>query len=97
MKFEDAQTVQLLRYMKDLSEIATLPFPSYTLTKEQQEIIAPLQMEIGSYVDESLAKFVIGETELTDETWQNYLDTLDKMGLSSFVALWQQVLDGQAQ
>ncbi len=97
LKFEDAQTVQLLRYMKDLSEIATLPFPSYTLTKEQQEIIAPLQMEIGSYVDESLAKFVIGETELTDETWQNYLDTLDKMGLSSFVALWQQVLDGQAQ
>ncbi len=97
LRFEDAQTVQLLRSMKELGEIAALPFPSYTLTREQQEALAPMQMEIGRFVDESLARFVISETELNDETWQSYLDTLNEKGLSSFIALWQQVLDGQVQ
>lgn len=97
LKFEDEQTVQLLRSMKELGEIAALPFPSFTLTEDQQETLAPLQMEMGRFVDESLAKFIIGETALNDEAWQSYLDSLNEMGLASFVSLWQQVLDGQGQ
>jgi uncharacterized protein Usg len=56
-----------------------------------------MQMEIGRFVDESLARFVIGETPLTDESWQSYLSQLDGMGLKSFVSFWQQTLDGQAR
>ena len=95
LKFEDEKTVHLLQSMKDLSNIASLPFPSFTLTKDQQNTVAPLQMQIGRYVDESLARFVIGETPLNDETWQNYLDTLNRLGLAEFISIWQQVLDGQ--
>lgn len=97
LKFEDEKTVQLVRSMLEFGQIATLPFPLVTLTQEQQDFIAPLQMQIGRYVDESLARFVIGETPLTDESWQNYLSALEEMGLSSFTAFWQQVLDGQAR
>ena len=97
LKFEDEKTVQLLLSLRDLGQIATLPFPLSTLTKEQLDEITPLQMEIGRYVDESLARFVLGETVLTDESWQGYLQTLEDMGLSAFTAFWQQVLDKQAR
>ncbi len=97
LKLDDEKTVQLIRSMIDLSQMATLPFPLVTLTSEQQQTVAPLQMEIGRFVDESLARFVIGETPLTDESWQNYLSQLDALGLTSFMDFWRQALDGQAR
>ncbi len=93
--FEDEKIVQYIRSVHELGQVATLPFPQFTLSKEQLETISPMQLEIGRYVDESLAKFVIGETDLNDETWQEYLDNLDGMGLSPFVSFWQKVLSEQ--
>ena len=97
LKFEDEKTAQLVRSMMEFGQTATLPFPLFTLTKEQQDFIAPMQMEIGRFVDESLARFVLGETPLTEESWQDYLLTLEDMGLSSFTAFWQQLQGGQAR
>ena len=97
LKFEDEKTVELVRSLMELGQAATLPFPLVTLTAGQQDAIAPMQMEIGRFVDESLARFVLGETPLTDESWQDYLMKLEDLGLSSFIAFWQQVLDGQAR
>lgn len=97
LKFEDEKTVQLVRSLMELNQTATLPFPLVSLTAVQQQTVSPMQMQIGRFVDESLARFVIGETPLTDESWQNYLSKLDGMGLESFVSFWQQALDGQAR
>ncbi len=97
LKFEDEKTVQLIRSLAELNQQASLPFPLTTLTSEQQQTVAPMQMEIGRFVDESLARFVLGETPLTDKSWQDYLLKLEELGLSSFVAFWQQALDGQAR
>jgi hypothetical protein len=97
LKFEDEKTVQLVRSLMGLNQTATLPFPLVTLNSDQQQTVSPMQMEIGRFVDESLARFVIGETPLTDESWQSYLSQLDGMGLKSFVSFWQQTLDGQAR
>ena len=97
LQLDDEKTVQLIRSMLELNQMATLPFPLVTLTTEQQQTIVPLQMEIGRFVDESLARFVIGEIPLTDESWQDYLSQLDALGLTTFVDFWRQVLDGQAR
>ncbi len=97
LKLEDEKAARLLRSLNDFGQTATLPFPLVTLTEEQQKTIGPMQMEIGRYVDESLARFVIGEMPLTDESWQDYLTTLKDMGLETFVAFWQQVLEEQAR
>ena len=97
VKHEDEKTVSLVKSLTEFGRAATLPFPLFTLTKEQQEAVSPMQMEIGRYVDESLARFVIGENPLTDESWQAYLAGLNDLGLGAFVDFWQQVLDGQAR
>lgn len=95
--FEDPAAAQMFTSVKDLGNTAKLPFPYYMLTGEQEAYIAPLQAEIGRYVDESLARFVIGEVPLTDESWQDYLAKLNDLGLAAFVDFWQQVYIGQAR
>ncbi len=97
LKHEDQNTTALIRSLLELNQIAVLPFPYYTLTAQEQAYIDPLQMALGTFVDESLARFVTGETPLDDASWQEYLSNLDQMGLPDFTAFWQQVLDGQAR
>jgi putative aldouronate transport system substrate-binding protein len=96
-EYEDPTAAQTFAAVEELGNIAKLPFPYYTLTGEQDAYIGPMQMDIGRFVDESLARFVIGEVPLTDESWQDYLTKLNDLGLPAFVDFWQQVCDGQAR
>ena len=96
-KFENPASVQIFSSVEELGNIAKMPFPYYILTEEQDAYIGPMQTQIGRFVDESLARFVIGEVPLTDESWQDYLTKLNDLGLPAFVDFWQQVYDGQAR
>ena len=72
-----------------------MPFPYYTLTREQEAQIAPLQAEIGYYVDMQLARWVLGEEEITDESFSQFEQHLNELGLDQFLAFWQDILDRQ--
>ena len=72
-----------------------MPFPYYTLTEEQEARIAPLQAEIGYYVDVQLARWVLGEEEITDESFSQFEQHLNELGLDQFLAFWQDILDRQ--
>ena len=80
-----------LRYNQFLKR----PFPDYALTQEQMNAIAPLQARIGEYVDLQLARWVLGEEEISDESFARFDSTLQDMGLKEFMAFWQSVLDRQ--
>ncbi len=81
------------------SEIMTLqsyivePFPAYTLTQAQRETVLPLQKELGTYVDESFARFVLGEVDITDETLTSFYEGLEERGLTEFLAFWQAIYE----
>ncbi|MBQ6257380.1 MAG: hypothetical protein IJJ60_12375, partial [Clostridia bacterium] len=66
-----------------------------TLTKAQEAEIAPLQAEIGYYVDMQLARWVLGEEEISDESFAKFEQRLNELGLNRFLAFWQDVLDRQ--
>lgn len=72
-----------------------LPFPVYHLTQAQLDEISPLQMQIGRYVDMQIARWVLGEEEISEENFENFKNTLDEMGLPAFMAFWQNVLDNR--
>ena len=76
------------------SASAQRPFPYYSLTKAQQEEIAPLQAAIGRLVDESIARWVLGEVEITDASFAQFGQDLNDAGLPAFMAFWQKILDG---
>ena len=85
----------ILEKQAQFSEYVRMPFPYYTLTREQEAEIAPLQAEIGYYVDMQLARWVLGEAEISDESFAQFEQQLNELGLDRFLAFWQDVLDRQ--
>lgn len=71
------------------------PFPPFSLTSAQEAEIAPLQRQIGRYVDESIARFVIGEWDTNDAQFEAFDKTLNQLGTQAFTAFWQDVLNQQ--
>ena len=59
------------------------------------DYITPLQNQIGYYVDMQLAQWVLGEKEISDESFREFETTLDEMGLNDFLAFWQGILNAQ--
>ena len=78
-----------------INAVAERPFPYYSLTSAQEAEIAPLQMAIGRLVDESIGRWVTGETPINDESFANFEKELKEAGLEEFMTFWQSILDGR--
>ncbi len=76
-----------------VADIATDPFPPFSLTYGQEEKLAPLQKAIGRYVDESIARWVLGEWTVDDASFKSFELELDRLGLQEFMMIWQGLLD----
>lgn len=63
-----------------------------TFTEEEQTDLAYYQ-ELIDYATSSRAKFINGDVELNDETWQNYLDTLESYGMSDYIEMCQRAYE----
>lgn len=96
-KFSDATVRKVSEQIDVVAAVAANPFPIIPLTGAQTDEIAPLQAAIGRYVDESIARWVIGEWELTDEQFGAFSKQLDELGLAAFMRFWQDALDGRQE
>ncbi len=65
------------------------PFPVYTLTEEESARALELQSQLGPYVDETLARVVLGELD-ADEA-QTFVEGLEERGMQEMIDLWQSV------
>lgn len=48
--------------------------------------------DINNYVTQAIASFITGATDI-ESGWQNYLDTLDAMGIDHIVEIYQNRYD----
>ena len=48
---------------------------------------------IGYEVDMQIARWVLGEDQLTDESWDHFRSVLEEGGLQEFLSIWQEVYD----
>ena len=74
-----------------LNAVAVQPFPVYTLTAEENAYVSQLQMQLGTYVDETLARMVLGEMEINEETKASFLQGLEERGVQDMIAFWQEI------
>ncbi len=63
----------------------------------QRERILPLHSELGLYVDESMARFVLGQRDMTDEAKAEFRAGLAERGAEKFTQEWQSILGGMNQ
>ena len=100
-EFQRSYHDETVRYISDqialINASAIRPFPYFALSAAQAAQIAPLQSKIGRLVDESIARWVLGETEISDESFQAFEQQLQQAGLEEFMRFWQAVLDGRSQ
>ncbi len=68
------------------------PFPNVALSQEEQDILLGF-LDINSYADTMEAQFITGETELNDQTWNDYVNTIKNMGIDELAAVQQAAYD----
>jgi putative aldouronate transport system substrate-binding protein len=73
------------------------PFPYYyVLSPRQHDMIDPMQQDLGRYVDESVARFVLGELDIhSRKDIDAFRNGLAENGVQEFVAFWQEIYDRQ--
>ncbi|MBN1777438.1 MAG: extracellular solute-binding protein [Clostridiales bacterium] len=101
VSFYAAYDTESLRQTTDmligLEQYTVSPFPYYyVLTPEQLDTVAPLQSALGLYVDESIARFVLGELDINaPEDVDAFYDGLTQRSVQEFLAFWQEIYDQQ--
>ncbi len=92
-KYNDTSLVKLTDKLADVYALSKLPFPYCSLTRAQQTEILELHNPIAKYVDEQIARWVLGEIEISDATFSAFEEELNRLGLNDFMSFWQGIYD----
>lgn len=68
-------------------------FPLVYLTSEEQAEVNTIKVDLETYVVESEAAFITGNKELNDDTWNEYMGTLEQIGVDRLVEIHQAAYD----
>lgn len=93
MNYNDPVVRDLTQQTRAIAAASVLPFPDIPLTAQQMEQILPLQSALGRYLDESIARFVLGEWQTGTEQFAEFISKLESLGAQEFVAIWQAIYD----
>jgi len=66
-------------------------WPAFTYTADELAEFTPLNTDISKYVDEMTTKFVTGDASF--DQWDNYVATLEKMGLKRYMEIYKAAYD----
>ena len=62
------------------------------LSAEDAARIASIQRVLSDYVENELACFVTGDTELNDANWETFCRTAEEKGLTEMTEIWQKYI-----
>ena len=66
-------------------------WPAFTYTQEETSVLQSTGTDIEKYVTESRDLFITGELPLSE--WDNYVETIENMGLAEYMEVQQAALD----
>lgn len=89
--FTDDQ-LETLEVWKDGSNYSRT-LPSVTLTSEESELFINTASDIKSYAAESFLKFIVGDDELNDDSWNEVQSQLKLLNIDECVAIYQGAYD----
>jgi len=67
--------------------------PTLTLTTDESSEYSNIATTVYTYATEQILKWMIGEEELTDESWDAYVAQCDSMDLPRCTEIYQTVYD----
>ncbi|MDY3920465.1 MAG: hypothetical protein SOZ59_15970 [Candidatus Limivivens sp.] len=84
-KYLNTQRAKMVSY-------GDVPLPAMSYSTEDTETIAALTADLNSYINQYGAQVVIGEQSL-DDSWDNYVETLNNMGAAELMEIYQKAYD----
>ena len=75
-----------------LIEDCAIAWPSFTFTKKEQRIIQDTKGDIDKYVASMRDSWIMGIKELNDDTWNEFVTTINRMGLDEVLEVYEAAL-----
>ena len=91
-KYRDEATRSIVNGMYELKKLSVIPYPPVTLTAEEEARVAEIQNDLSRYAEKTMACFVTGDIELTDDNWNIFCRTAEEKGLQELIGIWQKAL-----
>ena len=76
-----------------LIEDCAIARPAFTFTKKEQRIIEDSKNDIDKYVASMRDAWIMGTNELNDETWEQFINTIKRMGIDDVLEVYEAALD----
>ena len=91
-KYMDEATRNVVEALQKLKQYSVIPYPPVTLNAEDEAKVTEIQNNLSRYVEKAMACFVTGDTELTDENWEEFCSTVEEKGLQEMIGIWQKAI-----
>ena len=75
-----------------LIEDCAIAWPEFTFTKKEQRVIEDNKADMDKYVRSQRDAWIMGQAKLTDEAWETYLTTIERMGLQDVLEVYEAAL-----
>lgn len=82
----------LIEQRSKMLEWGKVTLPAMAYTAEETETIAALRADLDTYVNQYGAQVITGAIDL-DESWEDYVSTMDAMGASELFEIYQRAYD----
>jgi len=92
LKYRDEHTREAVTALNTLKQYSVIPYPPVTLSTGDEKRVAEIQEELSRYAEQAMACFVTGDTELNDDTWDEFCKTVEEKGLQEMIGIWQNAL-----
>lgn len=89
LSYRDENTRTMIQGMKILKSYSVIPYPPVTLSAEDEKRVSEIQADLSRYAEKTMARFVTGDIELTDENWALFCRTAEEKGLQEMIGIWQ--------
>ena len=76
-----------------LIEDCAIAWPEFTFTRQEQRVYEDQKADIDKFVRSKRDAWIMGQEKLTDESWQNFLTTIERMGLQDVLAVYEAALE----
>ena len=91
-KYRDDDTRETVNALSAMKGFSVLPYPPVTLNAEDERRVSEIQADLSKYVEKTMACFVTGDIELTDENWESFCRTAEEKGLQEMIGIWQKAI-----
>ena len=90
--YRDENTRAMILGMSNLKTYSIIPYPPVTLNAEDEKRVSEIQDNLSRYAEKTMARFVTGDIELTDENWELFCKTAEEKGLQEMIGIWQNAI-----